>query len=132
MTIASSPSLRPAALLLLAVSFSAAGAACRNEASAAAGSSSSGAAAVAAKGRPAIPAAVPAPVPASVVGDPPAGAAALIDARCTRCHTAARIDRNRGKDRAWWEEAVQSMVDKGARLTDAERAALLDYLTTPR
>ncbi|MBI5499899.1 MAG: hypothetical protein HY907_06625 [Deltaproteobacteria bacterium] len=61
---------------------------------------------------------------------PAIDAAALVRSRCTRCHTASRIDRARGRDRDWWDRTVRSMVRKGARLNDEERAALLDYLST--
>ncbi|MBI5489224.1 MAG: cytochrome c [Deltaproteobacteria bacterium] len=62
---------------------------------------------------------------------PAIDAAALVQSRCTRCHTAARIERARGRDRDWWDRTVGSMVRKGARINDEERAALVEYLSTP-
>jgi cytochrome c5 len=55
-------------------------------------------------------------------------AAALIDDRCTMCHTADRIESEKG-DAEDWEEIVDEMVGKGAKLDDEERAALITYLT---
>ena len=52
---------------------------------------------------------------------------ALVRARCTGCHTTDRIDRaNPG--RAGWERIVDRMIRTGARLDDAERKAVIDYL----
>lgn len=55
-------------------------------------------------------------------------APALIRERCTWCHSAARIDEHHF-DRAGWGTTVTAMRRKGARLTDAEQAALVDFLT---
>lgn len=55
--------------------------------------------------------------------------AALVTERCTRCHTRDRIDAAT-HDRAAWEATVARMRGKGARLTDAEAASVVDYLTT--
>lgn len=51
----------------------------------------------------------------------------LIATRCTVCHTRERID-NADKDRAGWAATVDRMIGYGAQLTDAERAAVLDFL----
>ncbi len=64
---------------------------------------------------------VPAGEPGSVDGE------ALLEERCTECHTLDRV-RQAEKDRAGWESTVARMVDQGARLDDAERTVLIDYL----
>jgi mono/diheme cytochrome c family protein len=56
---------------------------------------------------------------------------ALIDERCTVCHTRDRIDAKMaaGADLAAWTTTVDRMIGKGAQLSDDERQAVLDYLT---
>jgi cytochrome c5 len=54
---------------------------------------------------------------------------ALVEARCTICHNIGRID-EATHDRAGWEETVDRMIKTGARLTDAERKAVIDYLVS--
>ncbi len=56
-------------------------------------------------------------------------AAALIQRRCTICHTIERIDTVK-LDRSGWEQTVDVMIDKGATLNDAERTAVIDYLSS--
>jgi hypothetical protein len=56
---------------------------------------------------------------------------ALVDERCTTCHTRARID-NEVKDGmglAEWSAIVDRMIGYGAQLNADERQAVLDYLT---
>jgi flagellar biosynthesis regulator FlaF len=53
--------------------------------------------------------------------------AALVDERCTVCHTRERIDAE-DLDEAGWTEIVDDMVAKGAQLDDAEKAAVIAYL----
>ncbi len=69
----------------------------------------------------------PPPVPASegAVQD----GAALVQTLCTVCHTTERIDEAR-HDRAGWEQTVDRMVKTGARLTDAQRKVVVDYLAS--
>ena len=52
----------------------------------------------------------------------------LVEGRCTVCHGADRIDRV-SHDRAGWERIVDRMIDKGARLDEPERKAVIDYLS---
>lgn len=52
---------------------------------------------------------------------------ALIHQRCTWCHSSWRIENNHFA-RADWEKTVTRMVGKGARLDDAERQAVIDFL----
>ena len=53
---------------------------------------------------------------------------ALIEERCARCHPAAKVFDHEKVDRAHWEETVDRMIAKGAKLSDEERAAVLDFL----
>jgi cytochrome c5 len=53
--------------------------------------------------------------------------AALLEQRCTRCHSTARI-LGASKDRAGWLATIETMVAKGALLTEEEKSALADYL----
>jgi cytochrome c5 len=78
---------------------------------------------------------------AETAGDPPASpnvaapvvaaempsGEALLNARCTVCHTLERVHQKK-VSRERWEEIVRVMQGKGAVLDGAEREALLDYL----
>lgn len=46
---------------------------------------------------------------------------------CTECHS---VDRMRGLrlDKDAWDEKVSDMIDQGAKATDAERQAVVDYM----
>lgn len=73
--------------------------------------------------------AVPAPAGPEVAGDeaaPPSGEA-LLNARCTVCHTLDRVHK-RKDTREGWETLVGKMIKKGAILDDAERDVVVDYL----
>ena len=52
---------------------------------------------------------------------------AVIDAKCTTCHTRERVDAAE-KDRMGWEETVDRMIGKGIDMSDEERTAVLDFL----
>ena len=52
---------------------------------------------------------------------------ALLETRCTVCHDLGPVESEKG-DRADWEDVVDEMVGKGAKLNDAEKTTLLDYL----
>ncbi len=54
---------------------------------------------------------------------------AVIDRACTVCHTRDRID-NASKDAAGWAATIDRMIGNGARISDAERQALIDYLAS--
>lgn len=56
---------------------------------------------------------------------------ALINARCTVCHTRERIDlkQSNGADRDAWVTTVDRMISYGAQLDEAEREAVLNFLT---
>ena len=53
---------------------------------------------------------------------------ALLEARCSTCHSADRA-RQVTKTGDEWDQSVSRMIDKGAQLTEAEKAVLVDYLT---
>ena len=57
----------------------------------------------------------------------PVKAAALLNGRCTVCHTADRI-KSAKKSAADWKATVERMIDKGASLTPAEKDSLISYL----
>jgi mono/diheme cytochrome c family protein len=48
--------------------------------------------------------------------------------RCTVCHSLDRVRAHQGTP-ALWQDAVQTMLNEGAYLTDPEYAILVDYLT---
>jgi len=60
---------------------------------------------------------------------PPAGdGAALLEERCTICHSLDRVT-SASKTRQEWEQTVTRMVGKGARLNADEQEILISYLT---
>jgi hypothetical protein len=52
---------------------------------------------------------------------------ALLQERCTACHTLDRVMRA-GHTALGWEQTVDRMVKRGAELNDEERTVLIDYL----
>lgn len=53
--------------------------------------------------------------------------AKLLDERCSSCHTASKPKQAR-KTLDQWDQTVSRMIGKGARLTETEKAILLEYL----
>ncbi len=53
--------------------------------------------------------------------------AALVQERCTACHSIARIE-SAHKDEAGWTDTVDRMISYGAQLNDEEKAAVIAYL----
>lgn len=51
----------------------------------------------------------------------------LLDERCSTCHGANRAKQTR-KTIDQWDKTVSRMMGKGARLTEVEKAVLMDYL----
>jgi mono/diheme cytochrome c family protein len=51
----------------------------------------------------------------------------LLETRCTTCHDIGRVRKEKAA-RAGWEKIVDRMVGKGAKLDDAEREAVVEYL----
>jgi cytochrome c5 len=86
---------------------------------------------------PAKPTTPPAPAPSATSAPPaakptntPAQALdgkALMNERCTVCHTTERIQAAK-KSKADWQATVARMKANGAKLNDAETAALVDFL----
>lgn len=60
---------------------------------------------------------------------PPGADRALVEVKCSSCHTLSRVVR-RGRDRAEWTATVTLMRGKGLRVTDAEFERLLNYLSS--
>ncbi|MBN2146842.1 MAG: hypothetical protein JW726_05615 [Anaerolineales bacterium] len=54
--------------------------------------------------------------------------ATLLDERCSTCHGANKV-RLETNTREGWDAIVTEMIGKGAKLTEEEKAALVDYLT---
>jgi cytochrome c5 len=52
---------------------------------------------------------------------------ALLQERCTECHSLSRTT-SASKSREQWEQTVTRMVDYGAALSDEEQAGLIEYL----
>ncbi len=52
---------------------------------------------------------------------------ALMNERCGGCHSTERVQTAK-KSKADWETTVARMKGKGAKLSDAETAALVDFL----
>lgn len=60
---------------------------------------------------------------------PTADGAILLRERCATCHALDRVESAR-KTAEEWERTVVRMIGRGARLTEAERAVLVEYLAT--
>ncbi len=52
----------------------------------------------------------------------------LLETRCTVCHNLERVKKKK-LDRAGWENIIKRMKKNGAKLDDAEREAVVEYLT---
>lgn len=52
---------------------------------------------------------------------------ALLQERCTVCHSLDRV-KNAEKDLTGWQKIISRMLDNGADLTDGEQAILAKYL----
>jgi len=64
---------------------------------------------------------------ASTTDTSSSGGQALLQDRCTACHSTRRItSAHFSADQ--WTQVVDSMIDRGARLSDQERQTLIDYL----
>ncbi len=58
---------------------------------------------------------------------PSSGAAGIVAARCTRCHSLDRIKAAR-HDAGAWKVTVDRMRGKGAQLTESEEQQVVDFL----
>ena len=61
-------------------------------------------------------------LPATVDG------AALLETRCSTCHSVSKAT-GETHTQAEWDQIVSQMIQKGAKLDDVEKAALVEYLT---
>ena len=57
----------------------------------------------------------------------PSDAQALIEDRCSDCHTADRVF-NADYDREGWVEVFDDMIDKGADVSPEEKEIMIDWL----
>ncbi|NDY57036.1 hypothetical protein G3N56_09805 [Desulfovibrio sulfodismutans] len=70
------------------------------------------------------------PLPASLVQAQPE-APALVRERCTACHNLARVRERIGKNSEKdWVDYIGRMQKRGARVDDAQKAAMAAYLST--
>lgn len=53
---------------------------------------------------------------------------AVLESACTSCHDLARVTSEDGS-MSEWTAVVDRMIGKGAKLTDAEKTALITYLS---
>src|SRR5690242_14309562 len=60
---------------------------------------------------------------------PPAGAPEPFVRVCGKCHDATRIVQNR-RLRVQWEEVVEAMVQRGAKGSDQDLDAVMEYLVS--
>jgi Spy/CpxP family protein refolding chaperone len=67
--------------------------------------------------------------PATSVPSQPAAAdgAALLQERCSGCHSPTKAT-GQTHTQAEWDQIVSLMIQKGASLTDAEKATLVEHL----
>jgi cytochrome c5 len=52
---------------------------------------------------------------------------ALINEKCSDCHSASRVF-TEDYDRAGWEDVFDDMINKGADVTEEEKALMIDWL----
>jgi cytochrome c5 len=71
----------------------------------------------------------PAADPAEGEAEPVSEGDALIDAKCTGCHSRTRVD-SAQKDREQWEATVERMIRAGADLTPEEQETIVEFLST--
>lgn len=76
-----------------------------------------------------VPTKAPEPTKVPEPTKPPAvlDGAALLQERCTVCHNLDRV-KSASKTKDQWLATVDRMISKGAKLNDAEKAVLVDYL----
>lgn len=53
----------------------------------------------------------------------------LVQERCASCHGLDRVY-DADKNKEGWEESVDRMIEKGAQLSEAERPAVIEYLSS--
>ncbi|OGD78935.1 MAG: hypothetical protein A2Y64_02065 [Candidatus Coatesbacteria bacterium RBG_13_66_14] len=66
----------------------------------------------------------------TVAGEaPPTGERALLEERCTACHSLDKVYAEK-RDEAGWDAVLEEMVSYGAKLDSAERTRLVAYLVS--
>ncbi len=65
--------------------------------------------------------------PTSPPAAPVIDGAALLEDRCSECHSTNKV-KQAPRSKSDWESNVNRMIQKGANLSDAEKQALVDYL----
>jgi len=73
------------------------------------------------------PTQVPESMTTAPSGMPALDGATLLDTRCSACHSADKPKKEK-ETHEQWEKIVTRMISKGAKLTDAEKKVLVDYL----
>jgi hypothetical protein len=68
-------------------------------------------------------------VPEESLATPQLDALSIMDSHCSSCHVVQNLEKLK-KSRAGWERALAKMERGGVRLSDAEKAVLIDYLAT--
>jgi mono/diheme cytochrome c family protein len=74
------------------------------------------------------PATPDAPEPEAPAPAPAPTPEALLQDRCAACHGLDRLDSDIAVDR--WPAIVDEMIQKGAKLDEAEKQIVLDHLTS--
>lgn len=67
------------------------------------------------------------PPPQAPSSTPALEGVTLLETRCSTCHSADRVKQAK-ETREQWGQTVSRMISKGAKLTEAEKAVLVDYL----
>jgi hypothetical protein len=65
---------------------------------------------------------------ASVSATLPSDGAGLVSSLCNGCHPQSRVDAAK-KDRTGWTATISRMQSHGLAVTEAQSAAIVDYLT---
>jgi cytochrome c5 len=67
------------------------------------------------------------PLESPIESPAPFDGQAMLQERCTVCHDLVRVT-GATKNRAEWEQTVDRMISKGARLNEEEHTSLINYL----
>ncbi len=73
------------------------------------------------------PASTAAPYEAETAAGVEAPGEVLLEKRCAVCHDLERVKKEKAP-RSGWEKIVDGMIEKGAKLDDAEREAVVEHL----
>ena len=64
----------------------------------------------------------------ALAAGPDAGQAAVVQSRCTSCHSLGMVCDNLGRDAAYWDKTVARMRTSGAKLDAAQATATAAWL----